>query len=113
MTNLQIALIRYREEKRINQEQLAGILGVTRSAIANWETGRSTPKSEIYTSIAEKLGLDVKYLLGISNERNTASTQTSLNGVKLALYNQLDELTEDQAKDALKYIEFLKSKEDK
>ena len=112
MTNLQIALIRYREKHNLNQTELSNIIGCTRNALANWETGRTTPKAEVYKQIAEKLNCSLSYLLGETDTPTPASSpKDQLEGIKLALYNQTEELTEEQMEDVLKFVEFIKNKD--
>ncbi len=124
MTNLQIALVRYREKYRLNQTQLAEKIGCTRNALANWETGRTTPKAEMYKLIAEKLNCSTAYLLGESDDPNPTSpiesstptpttAKEQLSKHKIALYNQIDEISDEQAEDILQFIDFIKSKEQK
>lgn len=38
------AIESYRKKKQISQTQLAKSLGVTQSAVAKWETGKSKPR---------------------------------------------------------------------
>lgn len=106
MTNLQIALVKYREEHKLNQTQLAELIGCTRDAVSNWETGRTTPKAEFYLHIAEKLGCSAGYLIG-----DTPSPKEQLKGVKLAFYNQAEEISDEQAKEVLSFIEFIKNRD--
>ena len=54
---------RLRQDKGINQEQLAGQLHVTRQAVSNWETGKTQPDIETLTKIAEYFGVSVEYLI--------------------------------------------------
>ena len=113
MTNLQIALIRYREKYNLNQTELASIIGCTRNALANWETGRTTPKAEVYKQIAEKLKCSLSYLMGEKEDDliPTPSLNEQLKGVRLALFNQAGEITEEQAREVLTFIEFIKSRD--
>lgn len=89
------------EEKNLTQKELAEIIDTTEATISRNINGVHAPKAEIIEKIASALGVTTDYLLGKTDDRTN---------IKLALYNQLGELTEDQAKDALKYIEFIKSK---
>lgn len=107
MDNLRNILLKYRQLNKITQESLANKIGVSRNCIANWETGRTKPTAEKYYIIANKLGVDVNLLLEPENDVKKAK---EYKGIKLALYNQVGQLTEDQAKDILNYIEFVKSK---
>lgn len=104
MEALRLALLRYRQFNNITQQQLADKLGVTRGSVANWELGRSIPDTAMCKHISEILQIDLNVLLG--NEKKE-STEID---AKIALYNQVNSLTEEQAKDILNYIEFVKSK---
>ena len=50
----------YRERKRMTQEKLAKILGVRKSSVHNWETGKSQPQSsKVREKLGEFLGIDL------------------------------------------------------
>ena len=53
-----------RKEKGITQEMLAEQLGVTRQAVARWETGLSVPDAGMLVRIAGALDTTVNDLLG-------------------------------------------------
>lgn len=52
-----------RKERNLSQQQLADMLFVERSSIANWETGRRTPDTVLLMRIAECLNIDITVLL--------------------------------------------------
>ena len=54
---------RLRQDKNMNQEQLAEQLHVTRQAVSNWETGKTQPDIEMLTKIAEYFEVSVEYLI--------------------------------------------------
>ncbi|MCM1556911.1 MAG: helix-turn-helix domain-containing protein [Anaeroplasma bactoclasticum] len=110
MTNLQIALIKYREKYHISQTELANKIGCTRNALANWETGRTTPKAEVYKLIAERLNCNLSYLLGETSSPSAAPIQDE---ALIALYNQTEGLSKEQMDQVISYVQFLKSKENK
>lgn len=50
----------YRARKRITQEELAKFLGVRKSSVHNWETGKSQPQSsKVREKLGELLGIDL------------------------------------------------------
>lgn len=52
-----------REEKKLTQEKLAEIVGLTAVAISNIENGTSSPKFTTIVSITSVLGLSLDFLL--------------------------------------------------
>lgn len=52
-----------RQERQITQEELANAVGVSRSAVAQWETGRSGQVTGNLARIAEVLGVGVEFLM--------------------------------------------------
>ena len=61
-------LRRRREELGLSRAELAERLGVSRSAVGNYETGVSTPKEDILLRLFDALQVDPNYLI------RTAST---------------------------------------
>lgn len=51
-----------REELGISRAELAGRLGISRSAVGNYETGVSAPKEEVLLRLFDALGVDPNYL---------------------------------------------------
>ena len=53
-----------RQEKGLSQMQLAKATGISQSAIAKWETGRTEPTASALLTLAEYFGETADYLLG-------------------------------------------------
>lgn len=53
-----------RQTAGITQQQLAESIGVTQAAVAQWESGLTSPKFAHLRAIAEKLGCSVDDLIG-------------------------------------------------
>ena len=60
----------------MKQQDLADKLGLVRSAIANYETGRAVPDSETLSLIANIFNVTTDYLLGRSTYRDGTLVDT-------------------------------------
>lgn len=59
-----------REEKGMNQQQLANALDVTRQTISNYENNKRVPNKEMLEIIADFFNVDMNYLYGQSDIKN-------------------------------------------
>ena len=59
-----------RKAKHLSQEQLGELLGLKRSTISNYETGRRSPHIIELQRISERLGVSLEYF-GIENGSET------------------------------------------
>lgn len=100
-----------REQKKLSQEELAGAIGCSQSALSNYEKG----KRKIYLSQLEKLSevleKPVDYFVECLEEPNLESL---LNHPKdhmiLGIINDLYRLSEEEVLDIAKYIHYVKWK---
>ena len=60
--NLTIRILRSRKEKKLSQQALADLIGVSRSALAQWETQMSSPSLENLRKMAEVLDVSFEWL---------------------------------------------------
>lgn len=58
-----------REQREIQQKELAIDLGVTQPTISNWELGRKLPSAKLTQKIADYFGVSVDYVLGRDDEK--------------------------------------------
>ena len=66
-----------REEKKLTQDKLGKLLGVSNKAISKWENGKSLPNTKLMTKLCEILDVSVEELLnGMRNEN--VDTNSSL-----------------------------------
>ena len=54
----------YRKERKWTQEELAEKIGVERSAVAKWESGKIQPQAAHLIALAELFGCTVDEILG-------------------------------------------------
>jgi transcriptional regulator with XRE-family HTH domain len=64
-----------RTEKNITQEELGKIVGVVKSTMSMYESGKSIPSDEIKKVLADYFDVTMDYLMGISDERKPAGEQ--------------------------------------
>lgn len=62
----------FRTARGLSQQQLAELLYVDRSTVANWESGRRVPNALQITNIASALGIDVGTLMNSASTVNKA-----------------------------------------
>ncbi len=60
--NLTTRILRSRKEKRLSQQALADLIGVSRSALAQWETEMSSPSLENLRKMAELLEVSFEWI---------------------------------------------------
>lgn len=53
-----------REEKGLTQKELGAKLGVAQAAVAQWESGKSTPTLPNMVRVADALGVTLDQLMG-------------------------------------------------
>lgn len=56
-----------RLEKRLNQKELALIIGTNNSSICDWECGRSEPSFDTLVKLCKYFGVSSDYMLGLSD----------------------------------------------
>ncbi len=86
-----------REMVGLNQQQLADRVGISRSAVAFWETGRSGHVGKHLGALAEALGVDAEVLLTGMAYKEIQETLTPDESMFLNLYRQLSPLIKLQA----------------
>lgn len=98
-----------REEKKMSQEQLAGAIGISQSALSNYEKG----KRRIYLAQLEKLSevLDkpLDYFVESFTENRSVVVATKDNNI-LKIINELYLLSEKEISQIDDYIQYLKWK---
>ncbi len=77
-----------RRQRGITQEGLAEAVGVSRSAVAQWETGRAGQVTGNLTRVADVLGVHVAVLLGAPPRGAPRSKLTSDEMALVRLYRE-------------------------
>lgn len=85
--NLSARLKQLRQEKHLKQEQVALLVGVTKSAVSAWELDMRQPSYEALIRLAELYRVSTDYLLGRTYSRSI--DLTGLTNVEIALICEL------------------------
>ena len=89
----------FRKERRLTQEQLAEVMGVTAGAVYKWESGMSVPELNLIVELADFFDTSVDALLGYRMKDNRPDAVTE----RLAAFcRSLDPAALQEAEKALK-----------
>lgn len=94
-----------REQLGMTQKQLADKLGVTKSAICNYENGTSKPKEDVLLNVFKVLSVDPNYIYQDSvNITASPRKEAIMNNIRLFL----NDLPDEDLLSLYDYLEFLK-----
>ena len=95
-----------REQSGLTQQDLAEKLGVTKSAIGNYENGVSSPKWDVLLKIFDILHVEPNFLYQDNFSLNTTEPIV-LTPQQSALLSSFDQLNEEGQQKAVDYVEDL------
>ena len=116
------------QEKGLTAYKVAKDTGVSRSTLAAWKKNEYTPKLDKLQKLANYLGVSISYLTGESDEIDDTQQVQTLNGYYVdketaeyaemlrtrpnarLLFSAAKDISKEDMKKAVEYIEFLKSK---
>ena len=105
-----------RNEYQYSQLKLSEQLGVSRSAVAMWESGSSQPDNDMLLRIADIFGVSTDYLLGKTDIKK-APTQSvdaiTFDGFTYAMHNEAKDLTPENKQKLLELAQFFKEQQQK
>lgn len=104
-----------RNEKNINQDVLAKLLGLEIAGISKLETGRVPLKDEYIVTLAEYFGVSTDYLLGKSDIRNPEKADLDKLQIGLSTkdYTNISDTQIKQIEDFAKFVLKDNKKKDK
>jgi transcriptional regulator with XRE-family HTH domain len=77
-----------RLDRGLTQDELSDQVGVSRSAVAQWETGRTGQVTGNLSRIADVLGINVEYLMHGDNKRAAGDVRQGDELALLRLYRE-------------------------
>lgn len=79
-----------RRESGMSAEELGKKLGVSRSAISNWENGNNQPNNSLLIELSKIFDCSIDFLLGNSDTRRPSNDNFQF------AFSDYDKLTDDQ-----------------
>jgi transcriptional regulator with XRE-family HTH domain len=79
-----------RRDRGLTQDELANLVGVSRSAVAQWETGRAGQVTGNLSRIAGALEVNVEYLMFGDDKRAAGAVQQGDELALLRLYRECE-----------------------
>jgi transcriptional regulator with XRE-family HTH domain len=64
-----------RESRGWTQEQLSGMIGITRAALSHYEKNRRKPDYDTLTTLADLFNVTIDYLIGRTHQKHTPLDQ--------------------------------------
>lgn len=78
-------------EKKISQNKLSQLTGITQSSISDWANGKYKPRQDKVYLLSQALNVSPAYLLGYSDSKNLKSTMANeTENEVMELYNKLN-----------------------
>jgi len=81
-----------REQLNMSRKELAAKVGITASAVGNYENGISSPKEEVLLALFDALGVDANFLFQDSIKKASVSNDTEadeINDIAYGIYKAL------------------------
>ena len=95
-----------RNERNINQDVLAKLLGLEVAGISKLETGRVPLKDDYIVKLAEYFNVSTDYLLGKSDIRNPE--EQIKQEFEFAYHKEMEGLSDEEIADALRFYKQIK-----
>ena len=101
-------LEKYLNIKRMTQTDLSKTLNIPEMTVSNWMNAKTYPRVDKIQLLADFFGIQKSDL----TEAKTENNQIDEKAMRIAAHID-DDVTEEQMNDIIKYIEFLKSQQQK
>lgn len=99
-----------REQRGMQQKELALELGVSQPTVSDWEAGRKIPSAKSTMKLAKFFSVSVEYLMSDIEEVTPDSRPISDEDIKFALFGGDQEITDEQFAEVKRYALYLKER---
>lgn len=96
-----------REERELNQSDIAKKLNISTAAYSYYENEKRDIPTNVLKLLSEFFNCTIDYLLGKTNIRNIEDE------FKFAYHKEMEGLTEDEIKEALEFYKMVKNRKNK
>lgn len=109
-----------RNEKKLTLREMAEIIRIDKSTLSRYERSEQEIKASDLAIFCNFFGVSADYILGNTDSRSLTTSSPTLssepnnsNPTLIALHNQAEALSDEQLKQVISYVEFLKCQENK
>lgn len=99
------------QTKGISAYKLSKDTGITQGMISYWKNGERMPSAKNLNILADYFNVTVDYLLGETDEKKSASTD-SVDTEGLEVLKQIRELSPEKQKQIFDYVRFLSTQKE-
>lgn len=100
-----IRLLELRAEKAMSQRQMAKVLGISHGTYNNWKNGNTQPSIEQLIQISKFFDVSVDYLIGNSQDMESAAFAKPLSKRETQLLTAFGSLSEEQQNSLISFLE--------
>ena len=101
------------QERKIKKYHFSQQLGVSSGLISDYAAGKKEPSLQNIVKIADALNVSIDFLLGRTSipEVNTGDKKSTPDGIRNAVVNQIESLSDHQAQLLLAFLEGLQAEQ--
>lgn len=99
-----------REQKGLQQKELAVDIGISQPTVSDWESGRKIPSAKSTMKLSKYFGVSVEYLMG---EEPASHPVIRDEDIRFALFGGDAEITDAQFEEVKRFAQFVKMREER
>ena len=96
-----------RKNFEISQDDLGKKIGVARTSVANYETNRNYPTSEVLEKLSDVFNVSIDYLLCKTDIKHYDKDEKAF---RFAYHKEMEGLTDEEIANALRFYKEMKNK---
>lgn len=100
-----------REQRGMQQKELALELSVSQPTVSDWEAGRKIPSAKSTMKLAKFFSVSVEYLMGGTEETTIESHPITDAELKFALFDGDQNITDAQFEEVKRFAQFIRERD--